>query len=88
MSVVVSTSGRINEDFLRLFFHDNREASVLTGELSEESVQFCFTRAVCLVNLKGSIGLMLNKVSDMRVGVVSIIVTQKSVWSNQIGHAT
>ena len=38
LTVSVSTSGRVNEEFLRLLFLDvNREASVLTGELSEES---------------------------------------------------
>ena len=47
--------------------HVNREASVLTGEFPEESVQFRFIRAVCLANLKGSIGLMLVRVSVMRV---------------------
>ena len=43
----------------------NREASVLVGELREESAQFRFIRASCLANLKGSIGLMLGIVSVM-----------------------
>ena len=64
MTVPSSTSGRINEEFLRLLFlHDHRDTSTLTGELLEESAQFCFVRASCLVNLKGSIGLMLAEAS-------------------------
>jgi hypothetical protein len=47
--------------------HVNRETSFLAGEFPEESVQFRFIRAVGLANLKGSIGLMLVRVSDMRV---------------------
>ena len=70
MSVAASTSARINEEFLRpMFLHANREASVLAGELPEESAQFRFIRASCLANLKGSIGLMLSKVSVMRVTI-------------------
>ena len=62
LPVTVSTSGLINEETLRLLFlHDKRESSVLTGEVSEESVQFRFIRVLCLVNLKGSLGLMLEK---------------------------
>ena len=64
MTVVASTSGRINEEFfLLLFFHDHRDPSSLSGELPEESAQFRFIRSSCLDNLKGSIGLMLPKVS-------------------------
>jgi hypothetical protein len=70
MPVAASTSGRINEEILRvLFLHANREASALDGELPEESDQFHFLRAVCLANLKGSIALMLAKVSAMRVTI-------------------
>ena len=62
------TSGRINEETLRLLFlHDNRETSVLTGEVSEESVQFRFIRTGCLANLKGFLGLMLGKTVVMRL---------------------
>ncbi len=43
LSIVVSTSGRVYEDFARLpFLHTYREASILTGELPEESEQFRF----------------------------------------------
>ena len=42
--VVVNTSGRIYEDFLRLiFFHTNRESSCFSGELVEVSDQFRFS---------------------------------------------
>ncbi len=70
MPVTASTSGRINEEFLRrLFLHVHRDVSDLTGELPEESAQFRFIRAVCLANLKVSIGLMLAKASVMRVTI-------------------
>jgi hypothetical protein len=43
LSVVVRTSGRIYDDFVRLFFlHAHREASILSGELPDESDQFRF----------------------------------------------
>ena len=47
--------------------HDHREAFALANELPEESDQFHFLRSVCLVNLKGDVGLMMSKVSDMRI---------------------
>jgi hypothetical protein len=44
LTIVVSTSGRVYEDFTRLFsLHVHREASILVGELPEESDQFRFT---------------------------------------------
>ena len=68
MPVAANTSGRINEEFLRLLFlHAHRDASALSGELPEESAQFCFIRTSCLVNLKGSIGLVFVKSSVMRM---------------------
>ena len=43
LPVSVNTSGHIYEDFVRLLFlHAHREASILTGELPEESDQFRF----------------------------------------------
>ena len=70
MSVGASTSGRINEEFLRLLFlYVNRETSTLVGELPEESIEFRFIRAACWANLKGSIGMMLVKASVMRVTI-------------------
>jgi hypothetical protein len=70
MTVVASTSSRINEEFLLLlFFHANWEASILTGELPEESAQFRFIRVSCLVNLKCSIESMKVKPSTVRVDI-------------------
>jgi hypothetical protein len=62
LSITVSTSGHVYEDFVRLLFlHVHREASILAGELPEESEQFRFLRASRLANLKGSVGLILVK---------------------------
>jgi hypothetical protein len=52
-----------------LFLHAHREASILTGELPEESEQFRFFRASPLATLKGSVGLILTKASEMRVTI-------------------
>ncbi len=72
LPIAVSTSGRVYEDFTRLIFlHDHREASILAGELPEESEQFRFLRASRLANLKDSVGLILVKVSAMRSSVSS-----------------
>ena len=57
LTVVVRTSGHVYEDFTRLLFlHTHREASILTGELPEESGQIRFLRASRLTNLKDSVG--------------------------------
>ena len=70
LPIAVSTSGRVYEDFPRLFFlHTHREASILSGELPEESEQFRFFRASRLANLKDSVGLILAKVSVIRVTI-------------------
>jgi hypothetical protein len=45
LTITVDTSGHVYEDFTRLFFfHTHREASILAGELPEESEQFRFFR--------------------------------------------
>jgi hypothetical protein len=70
LPIAVSTSGRVYEDFTRLLFlHAHREASILAGELPEESEQFRFLRASRLADLKGSVGLILAKASTMRVTI-------------------
>jgi hypothetical protein len=70
LPIVVSTSGRVYEDFTRLFFlHSHRETSILAGELPEESERFRFLRASRLSNLKDSVGLILAKTSAMRVTI-------------------
>ena len=59
LAVSVTTSVHVYHDFVRLFFlHAHRKASILAGELPEESEQFRFLRAERLVNLKGSVGLI------------------------------
>ena len=78
MPEAATTSGRINEEFLRLLFlYSHRDANDLGGEFPEESSQLGFIRASCLTNLKGSIGLMLAKASVMRV----TIPLDLSTWS-------
>ena len=70
MPVAVDTGGRIYDDFSRLLFlHTHREASVLSHELPEESDQFRFLPGACLANIKGSVGLILAKASDMRISI-------------------
>ena len=70
MPVVVDTSGRIYDDFLRLLFlHAHGEALALANDIPEESGHFRFLRAACLPNNKGSVGLILAKASDMRISI-------------------
>ncbi len=70
LPITVNTSGHVYEDLARLLFlHSHREASILAGELPEESEQFRFLRASRLTNLKGSVGLSLTKSSPMRVTI-------------------
>jgi hypothetical protein len=48
-SITISTSGRVDEDFTRLLFlHADREPSILTGEIPEESEHF---RLLCIIVL-------------------------------------
>jgi hypothetical protein len=70
MPVAVDTADRIYEDFSRLLFlHAHREASVLGNELPEESEQFRFLRAAWFANIKGSVGLILDKASALRISI-------------------
>jgi hypothetical protein len=70
MSVAVDTSDRVYDDFsLLLFLHDHREASALSNEIPEESEQFRFLRAACYANIKGSVGLILDKTSAMWISI-------------------
>ncbi len=70
LPITVRTSGRVYDHFARLLFlHAHRETSILTGELPEESEQFRFLRASRLSNLKGSVGLIVAKVSVMCVTI-------------------
>ncbi len=70
VAVAVETSGRIYDDFLRLLFLDaHRETSALGNDIPEESGHFRFLRAAFLVNIKGSVGLILEKTSAMRISI-------------------
>ena len=70
MPVGVDTTGRIYEDFSRLLFlHAHREVSALANEIPEESEQFRFLRAASFANIKGSVGLILAKTSDIRISI-------------------
>jgi hypothetical protein len=66
----VDTACRIYDDFSRLLFlHAHREASALANELPEESEQFRFLRGVCFTNIKGSVGLILDKTWAIRIPI-------------------
>ena len=52
-----------------LILHDHREASALDNELPEESDQFRFLRSSCFAHLKGTVGLIMEKASAMRVSI-------------------
>jgi hypothetical protein len=68
--VEVDTTGSIYDDFSRLLFlYTKRESSTLVNEIPEESDQFRFFCAVCYANIKGSVGLILAKTSDMRISI-------------------
>ena len=73
MSVTVDTSVRIYDDLSRLLFlYDHREPSVLTNEIPEESGQFHFNFdfvLLTMLNIKGSVGLILVKASVMRISL-------------------
>jgi hypothetical protein len=68
LPVAVDTTGRLYDDFSRLLFlHANHETSSLV--IPEESDQFRFLRATHYANIKGSVGLILVKDSDMRISI-------------------
>ncbi len=70
LPVVVDTTGRLYDDFSRLLFlHAHRESSALSKEIPEGSGQFRFLRAACYAIIKGSVGLILAKSSDMRISI-------------------
>ncbi len=70
LPAAVDTTGHIYDDFSRLLFlHANREASVLTNEMPEESDQFRFLRADCYDNIKVTVGLISAKPSTMRISI-------------------
>ena len=78
--VVVDTTGHQYDEFIRLLFlHTHREASTLDNELSEESDQFRFLRASCFANLKGVVGLIMTKTSDMRISIPLDLSSRSSI---------
>ena len=80
LSLPVDTSGRLYDDFFRLFFlHAHREASALVNEVSEESDQFRFLHPVCLDDLKCSVGLILTKTSVMRISIPLDVSSQSFI---------
>ncbi len=50
-----------NKHTQELFVEKNWKASVLANEFPEESDQFRFLRASCFANLKGVVGLIMEK---------------------------
>ena len=66
----MDTIGRLYDEFIRLLFLDaHREAMVLDNELPEDSDQFRFLRSSCFTNLKGVVGLIMEKVSAIRISI-------------------
>ena len=52
-----------------IFLYAHREASALSNEIPEESGQFRFLHTACLTNIKGSVGLIFTKASDMKISI-------------------
>ncbi len=74
LPVAVDTIGRLYDDFSHLLFlYTKREASVLANDLPEESYQSRFLRASSYGNVKGSVGLILAKVSAMRISLPVVL---------------
>ena len=77
LTLAVDTAGRLYDDFIRLIFFSNSSAGNCSGEWNFreyflfrftivflcESDQFRFLRDASLVNLKGSVVLILTKAS-------------------------
>jgi len=83
--VAVDTSDHIYDDFLRLLFlHAHSEASDLGNEIPGGIGHFHFLRAVRLVNIKGSVGLILAKAPECGdgQGVVSHVITDILISTN------
>jgi hypothetical protein len=70
MPLVVDTTGRMYDEFIRfLFLHVHREASALANELPQESDHFRFLHVSCFANLKGAVGLIMAKASAMWISI-------------------
>ena len=83
LPAAVDTSG----DFIRfLFLHAHLETSVLANELPEESNQFRSLRDVCFTNLKGAVGLIMTKVSAMRISIPLDLSSRSQVRTSTSFH--
>ncbi len=70
LPAAADSTGRVYDDFSRLLFlHAHGEVSAPANEIPEESGQFRFLRAAHYDNIKGSVGLILAKASDMRISI-------------------
>ena len=68
--LAADTTGRLYDEFIQLLFlHAHRETSALGNELPQESDQFRFLRGSCFANLKGAVGLIMEKTSTMRISI-------------------
>ena len=66
--LAVDTKGHLYDEFIRLLFlHTHREVSVMVNEFPEESDQFRFLRSSCFTDLKVGVGLIMVKVSVIRI---------------------
>ena len=66
----MDTTGRMYDEFvLLLFLNTHREESDSDNEFPEESDKFRFLHYSCFANLKGSVGLIMVKVSDMWISI-------------------
>ena len=78
--LVVNATGRMYDEFIRLLFlQAHSEASVLATELAEESDQFRFLHASCFANLKGVVGLIMVKVSVIRISIPLDLSSRSSI---------
>ena len=81
----VDTTGHLYDEFIRLLFlHAHCEASALPNELSEESDQFRFLRASSFANLKGAVGLIMTKASDMWISIPLDLSSRSSIPFSRI----
>ncbi len=58
--------------FIYFFVHTHREVSGLDNDVPEESSHFRFLRTDCLDDIKGSVGLILTKASDLRIYILCL----------------
>ena len=75
--LAVDTKGRLYDEFIRLLFlHTHREVSAMVNEFPEESDQFRFLRSSCFTDLKVGVGLIMVKVSVIRISIPLDLVSR------------